>query len=299
MPALSGGDEAREGRIMVTEQSAAETAPENRRQYRCAHLSLQVLRKGRIFPMKLQYHHIIRENPDADTAVILLHGILCAPQYFDFLMSEIPDTFSVYGILLDGHGAETDGLAHTSMQRWKQQTEELMQRILPQYQNIIIAAHSMGTLFALELAAKYPEHIRKMLLLGVPLRVHLTLSGAARSVAAAFGFRAKRPLGNALQNAYSIQPDRNPLHYIGWIPRYLELFREIRAVRKRCRDIRVPCEVYQSAKDELVSLRALPLLAEMPAVKLHVLRHSTHFYYPPQDMARVLSAFGRVKNTAK
>ena len=102
--------------------------------------------------MKPKYHDIIRECPAADTAVILLHGILSAPQFFDFLLPEIPETVSVYGLLLDGHGSSPEALAHTSMQKWKQQIRDLTENLLPRYEKIIIAAHSMGTLFALELA---------------------------------------------------------------------------------------------------------------------------------------------------
>lgn len=243
--------------------------------------------------MNPQYHDIIRESPQADTAVILLHGILSAPQFFDFLLPEIPENVSVYGILLEGHGEEPEALAKTSMQHWKRQVHMLMQKLLPKYPKIIIAAHSMGTLFALRLAAAYPAHIRQMLLLGVPLRVHLTPSGAVCAMLAACGYRARTPQIAAMQHAYSIAPDPNPLHYAGWIPRYRELFREIGEVCALRMPVCIPCEVFQSASDELVSPEALPLLREMKAVRLHVLRSSSHFYYPPQDRQRILHAWRR------
>ena len=244
--------------------------------------------------MNPKYHDIIRECPAADTAVILLHGILSAPQFFDFLLPEIPETVSVYGLLLDGHGASPEALAHTSMQKWKQQIRNLTEKLLPRYEKILIAAHSMGTLFALELAEAYPEQIRRMLLLGVPLRVHLTPFGAGCSLLAACGYQPQNEKLAAMEHAYSIRPDSNPLHYAGWIPRYKELFAEIDRVNAMRMHVRVPCEVYQSASDELVSPDALPLLHEMPAVRLHVLRHSSHFYFPPQDQSRLLHTWQRI-----
>ena len=241
-----------------------------------------------------QYHDIIRARTDTDTAVILLHGILSAPQFFDFLLPEIPERFAVYGILLEGHGSSPQALAQASMTRWKDQIRELMQTLLPQYPRILIAAHSMGTLFALRLAAEYPAHIRHMLLLGVPLRVHLTLSGAGCSLLAACGVPSPEAKHTAMQQAYSIAPDRNPLHYAGWLPRYLELFDEIGAVNAMRMSVCVPCEVFQSAADELVSPEALPLLRGMTVVRLHVLRESTHFYYSPHDRQRILHAWRQI-----
>ena len=238
--------------------------------------------------MNPRYHDIICARPGAKTAVLLLHGILSAPQFFDFLLPEIPADISVCGILLDGHGDVPEALAHTSMQKWKQQVGDLTETLLLRYEKIIIAAHSMGTLFALQLARRYPERISRMLLLGVPLAVHLTPFGACSAMLAACGAEPETPRLCAMQHAYSIEPDRNPLHYAGWIPRYMELFDEIAAVNAVRMENRVPCAVYQSAADELVSLDALPLLQQMPAVRLHVLRHSTHFYFPPQDQERIL-----------
>ncbi|MBP0975995.1 MAG: alpha/beta fold hydrolase [Oscillospiraceae bacterium] len=244
--------------------------------------------------MNPKYHDIICARAGADTAVILLHGILSAPQFFDFLLPEIPEHVSVYGILLEGHGEKPEALAETSMQRWKRQVHMLMQKLLPRYPNIVIAAHSMGTLFALQLAAEYPEKIAHMLLLGVLLRVHLTPFGAECSLLAACGMHSQNPKLSAMQHAYSILPDCNPLHYAGWIARYRELFDEIDAVNEMRMQVRVPCTVYQSAADELVSPDALPLLDEMPSVRLHVLRQSSHLYFPPQDQERILYAWRKI-----
>ena len=136
--------------------------------------------------MNPRYQDIICARAGAKAAVLLLHGILSAPQFFDFLLPEIPSDISVYGILLDGHGDTPEALAHTSMQKWKQQVHDLAAVLTARYEQIIIAAHSMGTLFALQLARQYPEKISRMLLLGVPLSVHLTPFGAGSASVPAY-----------------------------------------------------------------------------------------------------------------
>ena len=249
--------------------------------------------------MNGRYHHIFREPEHADTAVLLLHGILSAPQYFRFLLDDIPQEYAVSGILLEGHGGSTASLAETDMQSWRRQVQAQFAHLSAKYPHIIIAAHSMGTLFALELAAEHPQQIRSMLLLGVPLYAHLTAYGAFWGAMIGAGLKPEpqEPRAFAMRESFSIRPDRRILPYLCWLPRYQELFCEMRRVRGILPRVTVPCTVFQSAKDELVSLRTLPLLHADPAVRLHVLRASSHFYYPPADEARILRAWRKMLRT--
>lgn len=247
--------------------------------------------------MKQQFHDIIREPAGAETAVLLLHGILSAPQFFDFLLPAIPPDTAVYGILLAGHGAQVSGLSHTTLNRWELQVSLLMKQLASRYRRVIIAAHSMGTLFALRLAQQYPQKIAGMLLLGVPLRTHLTPFGAVCSALLALGWKPRTARGQAMQRAFSLTPDAHLWHYLGWLPRYAELFDEIYRTRPLLHTLRVPAIVFQSAKDELVSLRALPALAAVPAIRLRILRTASHFYYPPKEQSRILRTWYRMLRT--
>ena len=246
--------------------------------------------------MNGKYHHIFREPEGADTVVLLLHGILSAPQYFRFLLDDIPQEYAVSGILLEGHGSDADALSETGMQAWKQQVHAQFRQLSARYPHIIIAAHSMGTLFALELAAGHPQQIDAMLLLGVPLYAHLTAYGAVWGMLIGAGMQPEpqEKRAFAMRDSFSMRPDQRMLPYLRWIPRYRELFREMQRTREQLHRITVPCTAFQSAKDELVSLRALPLLYANPAIRLHVLRESSHFYYPAADEARILRAWRRI-----
>ncbi len=246
--------------------------------------------------MSGRYHHIFRDPEGADTVVLLLHGILSAPQYFRFLLDDIPQEYAVSGILLEGHGGEPAGLAETDMQAWKQQVQAQFRQLSAAYTHIIIAAHSMGTLFALQLAAQHPAQIRAMLLLDVPLYAHLTAYGAFWGALIGAGMQPdpQDARAFAMREAYSIRRDMQPLQYLRWLPRYRELFREMKHTRGTLHRVTVPCTAFQSANDELVSLRTLPLLKAVPSIRLHVLRESSHFYYPPADEARILRAWKRM-----
>lgn len=64
------------------------------------------------------------------------------------------------------------------------------------------------------------------------------------------------PRTAAAKAVYSISDDPDPLHNIRWIPRYLELFAEIRRIRIIANQLKIPTRVYLSGHDEMVSLRS-------------------------------------------
>jgi esterase/lipase len=61
--------------------------------------------------------------------------------------------------------------------------------------------------------------------------------------------------------------------------------------RARVPDVEVPCFVFQSRQDEIVSEKSYDMLAENPKIQLHWLEHSDHKYHPPKDKAFLLQRF--------
>ena len=63
--------------------------------------------------------------------------------------------------------------------------------------------------------------------------------------------------------------------------------------------------VYRSYADEVVSRKTFKMIEDIPCAELHILKHSTHFYYPDGDpdilraeLARVLGiALGETEKT--
>jgi predicted alpha/beta hydrolase len=95
----------------------------------------------------------------------------------------------------------------------------------------------------------------------------------------------------AAKRCYGIEQDKNPFHYFGWIPRYLELFAKAKETRRKMQFLQTPCVAYQSSKDELVSHKSAQRLAKNERISVVELSNSGHYYYAPNDFAFLLSEF--------
>ena len=63
-----------------------------------------------------EYKRIV---PEAETAVLFIHGIAGTPNHFKDFLPLVPKEFSVYNLLLDGHGGKTEDFSKTSMKKWE------------------------------------------------------------------------------------------------------------------------------------------------------------------------------------
>ena len=238
--------------------------------------------------MHSAYQRIV---PGADTALLCIHGIIGTPRHFDRFLTLVPENISVYNILLDGHGKGVKEFSAASMKKWEAQVSEAIEFLSKEHNNIYVLAHSMGTLLALDEVAK-GNRIQKMFLLAVPLRIHIK-GVLLKNLWNVYFNRIdpNDPIGTAARNCCGVTQSRNIFLYLGWIPRYLELFQKIARVQKILPDLQTPCSVYQSRNDELVSLRSVAHLHKLPAASVEILENCYHFYYDSKDFDTLLKDF--------
>ena len=247
------------------------------------------------------HEEYFRLHPGADTAVLMIHGICGTPDHFRKmigLQTLVPENWSVCNLLLDGHGGTPADFAGTSGKKWKQQIDAVYEKLAREHEEICIVGHSMGTLFALQLAAAHPEKVKKLFLLAVPMRPRLKLSLIGDLLLMVFGKLDRAPEHRtALARAAGIQTTWKLWEYIPWIPRFLDLFRIIYHTERIIPKVQADCRCYQSRKDELVWPCSEKVLAGNRNVQIILLEDSAHFYYAPGDRDKILSDF--VKWTEK
>ena len=108
----------------------------------------------------------------ADTAVLFIHGIVGTPNHFKAYWPLVPKDYSIYSLLLDGHGKGVKEFSKTSMKIWESQVNTVVDELLKNHKRVLIAAHSMGCLFAIEQAFNKRE-VEKLFLLSPPMNVHV------------------------------------------------------------------------------------------------------------------------------
>lgn len=241
----------------------------------------------------MQHQEIKRIIPCAKTAVLFIHGIIGSPNQFDFLIPAIPPNVSFYNILLDGHGKGVKDFSKTSMSKWEKQIAAAIDELTISHSEVLIVAHSMGCLFAIEQAICNPG-ITKLILLAAPIKLFLkpSILNNARK-----GYKGNPkpndPIGKAACKCCSITHSKNLFAYLGWLPRYFELFSKIRHTRNILPKLSTPTLAFQSAKDEMVAASAGKLLSENPKVSVTMLERSRHFYYEPEEQVQLRTAFSR------
>ena len=245
----------------------------------------------------------IRIVPGARTAVLMIHGIVGTPEHFRSLMPlerEVPENWSVHNLLLPGHGGITEDFGRSSLKAWKDHVFSCFAKLAESHEQVFVAAHSMGTLFALELGLAFPQKIPALFLLAVPMRPGLRWFGIKNVLRVGFHLvREDHPMEVATELACGIETTRLVWKYIPWIPRYLELFQEIYRVETSMGGLSVPCTAWQSHRDELVTNRSRKVLEKFPQIQIRDLFDSSHFFYTDADREAVIADFRKVCENIK
>ena len=228
-------------------------------------------------------HNPFYREGTGKNAVLLIHGIAGSPGHFQDLIPIIPQEFSVYNILLEGHSGSPKNLGKASMKKWKLQVTTVLEDLYARHQQVIIIAHSMGTLFAIQAAIDHPDKIPALFLMNVPTRPRASFRALIAMIQISFG-KPRSITARTMQAITAISLSARFWEYFGWAPRMLELLSECRRVRKLLPYLSTPTATFHSRSDELVSAQSCRDLESHRYITLRVLDHSGHFRYGRDDI---------------
>ena len=182
------------------------------------------------------------------------------------------------------------------MKKWETQVSSVVEELSITHEKIYIVAHSLGTLLAIEQAIKN-KTVCKLFLIAVPLSLSLKPKMAINSLKVYFDKISPNDReALAAKKCYGIGADKNLFNYVGWMPRFLELFAKIRQTRKVINVLNTPCLVYQSKKDEMVSKKSEKYLKQNTCITINSLKYSGHYYYDEADWEFLITEFTKMVN---
>ncbi|CEN25371.1 alpha/beta hydrolase [Paraclostridium sordellii] len=100
---------------------------------------------------------------------LLIHGFTSTPAEMYPLAKFLNNNgYTVYSILLSGHGTNHDELLKVSYIDWYNDVEKAYEELLFECEEVVVIGHSMGGLLALMLASNY--HVDKLICLACALK---------------------------------------------------------------------------------------------------------------------------------
>lgn len=238
--------------------------------------------------METEYHIV----ESAKITIVFVHGIIGSPYRFKDFYPLVPKDISYISVVLDGHGKKASDFSHTSLKKWKEQIHSLLVSLKEKNQKVIYVGHSMGCLLGILESVNDKSLINSLFLLNVPLRPKLGFMTIKQCLKCAFGNSEKYDeITHCFKDNCCIETSKNPFVYIGWIPRFLDLFKLMKETRKVICEISAPCICFHSGKDELVQQRSLKYLKKNSNLEIHVQKDAGHYYLNQKDTKEVIERF--------
>lgn len=230
-------------------------------------------------------HEEYRRTPEgADTAVVFVHGILGSPSQFTYLIDRLDNQITVANLLLPGHGGTIRDFARSGMADWQSHVDACVAELVKTHRNILLVGHSMGCLLSVQAALTYPDRVRGLFLLAMPLVIRVPTPAVINRMKGALGGDGGQEYAKwrlAAEEAGSVSV-RRQLDYLPALPRFLELFRKSWKTRRLVARVAAPIFAVHSEVDETVSPRSLRYIEGLPGAAVMIARDSGHFYYPEQ-----------------
>lgn len=223
-----------------------------------------------------------------DTLVIIVHGIQGSPGLYDWLEQYAAARADVQNLLLPGHGGCVGDFIRSGMAQWLSFVEEAALAARARYRRVVYVGHSMGCLLGLEAALKHPGIFDSMILLACPLRVKFTWRYFKYNFLAACPWPSSDIYVNAARKGNSVS-SRTPLGYLAAAPQFVQLLREISALRRRLTPPGIPVTAFFGEIDEIVSPRAPQELRRIGA-DVRILPGCSHNYFPESARDSILHA---------
>lgn len=181
-------------------------------------------------------------------AVLFIHGFSAKKidnKYFIDKMNKMPNV-KVYSYTLPGH--ENDKMSKVKYSKWIEASELELKKVLEKHKKVTIVAHSMGCIIATNLAARYKE-VEKLVLIA-PAFIYGNPKQVENDIKNIIRHKVEKDVGTGFEGAF-----RKLLE----VPMYSwnEYLKMARANMKYISKITCPTLILYGTHDNLISLESI------------------------------------------
>ena len=239
---------------------------------------------------------VFLKNPADRGLVVFIHGFLGSPRQFDELSDVAQqDGYSTAELLLPGHGGTAKEFAAGTFERWQAYVDEEVARFSRDYDNILLAGHSMGGLLAINAAVSCPGHVRGILTIACPFKLTFFSTYAIKIRLKQFFSKKGDPIKAAYISNCSVKQSPSLLWRV-FKPK-AELDKLIASALDKLPDVDVPVIAVYSSSDELTSIESLGILYSGltgASFEQVLLSDSLHAYYTEDESEMIKQALRKL-----
>jgi pimeloyl-ACP methyl ester carboxylesterase len=112
--------------------------------------------------------HYVEHGPRSAPVILFLHGITGSRRYWERKVRPMAGGYRLVLPDLIGFGLSPKPYIEYTMDVFRDSVRALVEELRLEGRRLVIVGHSLGSLIALEYAARYPSHVERMVLLSLP-----------------------------------------------------------------------------------------------------------------------------------
>jgi len=246
--------------------------------------------------MDNKHEPYFRKNPADRGLVVFIHGFMGSPNQFDEWSDAAQQHgYSTAALLLPGHGSTAKVFGAGTFERWQGHVNTEVEAFSRDYDNILLAGHSMGGLLAINAAVGCVGFVRGILTIACPFKLNFFTADVLKTRFKQLLSKKDDPIKATYLSTCSIQQSPSLIWHI--IRPKAELEKLMATAHDNLPNVSVPVTAVYSSSDELTSIESLGILYSGltgATFEQVLLSYSLHSYFTQDESELIKQALWKL-----
>lgn len=223
-------------------------------------------------------------------AIVFVHGFMGRSAQFDTLRRTLSERVSadMHSIVLPGHEETLAGFTRSNEADWQRCVSRRLDELRTNYDRLLLIGHSMGGLLLINAAAARPDKIEGIIAISLLLRLKCSISGLVIRARSLYPAKARENQYVAAARAMNGVSGITLVNACRLIPNALGFLHIMKAARRALSALCMPLTAVQSASDETVSMKTIPVIrASCQGAQILLLKKASHFWFPKAETDQI------------